>query len=699
MKIRCLIGRLAHALGLLALISPHSLILASTGKEPHRLETLVITASRSEQHVLDVPVSMEVIDAKKLQNTPAYYVTDILKKNASVDVIEYPGGLSGIGMRGFRPQFSGVNQRVLILVDGRPAGATSMGNIAAAGIERVEVLKGSASALYGASAMGGVVNFITRKSEGAVAGDAYVGYGSFDTVTMGGNVGGALGDNLSFDLGLTRHAQNDDVRMGDGGKIYGDFKQGHGAIRPNTQFEQHNVFARIAAKLTPDWEAQVRILGYDTPESETPGAESDGERNQSKKVERNLGGDVSVTGTLGHHRVMALVYKTDEDYEYTQQPLNAPDYLSNTRATRFSGVQLQDSWAISGDVDLVFGVDHAKAENETASYNANGSRRAAFSPNFEQTQYGVFADLTSRWFADRLIMNIGARHDEIESAVLATPLRPDLRPGSETFAAFNPRAGIVVRPEADSPWRLHASVGTGYIVPEASQIAGLSETVVGSQTRITQGNPNLDPESSESVDIGVGYEGERFGLDLTWFRLEVDDRISSVITTQTPTLRVTSYENALGSLASGWELTGLWDMGALFGVASGVWTGELSSTYYDKRKEEVSTGERVINNVARFKINMGIGYDDGEYSVRVGARHVRGMEDNDFSTLRIFTNGVGGQYEYPSFTVFDVSAGWQFLPQHEVTLKADNIGDKYYVEKGDYPMPGRSLLAQYRYSF
>ena len=69
-----------------------------------------------------------------------------------------------------RLMLTGRVQRVLILVDGRPAGATSMGNIAAAGIERVEVLKGSASALYGASAMGGVVNFITRKSEGAVAG-------------------------------------------------------------------------------------------------------------------------------------------------------------------------------------------------------------------------------------------------------------------------------------------------------------------------------------------------------------------------------------------------------------------------------------------------------------------------------------------------------------------------------------------------
>src|SRR5690606_7817217 len=142
-----------------------------------------------------------------------YFVTDMLKKNASVDVIQYPGGLSGIGLRGFRPQFSGVNQRVLMLVDGRPAGATNVGAVASAGLHRVEVLKGSASAIYGASAMGGVVNFITRKSEDDIGGNLAAGYGSFDNTRVSGNVGGAISDNVSFDLGLTHQAQRQDFRI------------------------------------------------------------------------------------------------------------------------------------------------------------------------------------------------------------------------------------------------------------------------------------------------------------------------------------------------------------------------------------------------------------------------------------------------------------------------------------------------------
>ena len=164
-----------------------------------RLETIVVTASRREQSLGDIAASMEVIDATAFETTSGAYLTDIIKKNASVDVIEYPGGLSGVGLRGFRPQFSGVNQRVLVLVDGRPSGATSLANISRAGVERVEILKGSASAAYGPSVMGGVVNIITRKSDGDMEGNVSTRFGSFDTLEFAGSVGGALNDRFNFD--------------------------------------------------------------------------------------------------------------------------------------------------------------------------------------------------------------------------------------------------------------------------------------------------------------------------------------------------------------------------------------------------------------------------------------------------------------------------------------------------------------------
>ena len=116
----------------------------------------------------------------------------MLKKNAGVDVIQYSGALSGIGIRGFRPQISGINKRSLLLIDGRPSGVTNLATLLLDNVERIEVLKGAASAVYGSSAMGGVVNVITRQSRGKIGGNARIGGGSFGTSEFAGRAGGSV---------------------------------------------------------------------------------------------------------------------------------------------------------------------------------------------------------------------------------------------------------------------------------------------------------------------------------------------------------------------------------------------------------------------------------------------------------------------------------------------------------------------------
>ena len=120
-------------------------------------------------------------------------LTDVLKKNAGVDVVQYTGALSGIGIRGFRPQFSGINKRSLLLIDGRPSGVTNLATLLLDNVERIEVLKGAASAVYGSSAMGGVVNVITRQSRGQDRRRrARLGGGSFGTSEFAGRAGGSV---------------------------------------------------------------------------------------------------------------------------------------------------------------------------------------------------------------------------------------------------------------------------------------------------------------------------------------------------------------------------------------------------------------------------------------------------------------------------------------------------------------------------
>ena len=126
--------------------------LADTLKRQN-LNEVVVTATRSATERRKVPQQVQFISQQDIQATPNQEFTDVLKKNASVDIIQYPGLLAGVGIRGFRPQTSGLNQRALLLVDGRPAGTSNLATLDLGSVERVEVLKGPASILYGEGAL------------------------------------------------------------------------------------------------------------------------------------------------------------------------------------------------------------------------------------------------------------------------------------------------------------------------------------------------------------------------------------------------------------------------------------------------------------------------------------------------------------------------------------------------------------------
>jgi outer membrane cobalamin receptor len=128
---------------------------------------IVITATRTEQSITDVAASIEVIDRTQIVSSGAHSVDELFKNTIGVDLqgSGLPGSAVRLGMRGLTQGYQ--SERVLVLVDGRRINDAYIGNaelamLPADNIERVEVLRGPASALYGSNAEGGVINVITR---------------------------------------------------------------------------------------------------------------------------------------------------------------------------------------------------------------------------------------------------------------------------------------------------------------------------------------------------------------------------------------------------------------------------------------------------------------------------------------------------------------------------------------------------------
>jgi len=649
-------------------------------------DDIIVTANRTAQKASDVAASVEVITGERLDSTASNSFVDQIKKTASLDVIQYPNGLAGISLRGLRPDFEfTINPRTLVLVDGRPSGSSSFTTVSPESIERVEVLKGPASALYGASAIGGVVNIITKHSKGQIGGKASIGYGSFDTLRADLATGGSISDRTDFDLGIGYVNQFD------------DFSAGNGEKRPNSDFRRLSGKLRFGADLADIVRADISVDGADL-HNNAPGPLSFNPQSRSANHTWRFGGDGRIEITPQDHDVLLLGYASKEMYKDYEVPVSSPRYQSSQTVTRYYGAQLQDSWKVLTPLTLTYGFDWQRVEADRLSFNADGSRKAPYSPNETRTTKALFAEAVLSLIDNRLILTAGGRNDWITARSLDTPLKTNFTPGAAKFSVFSPRGGIVFK--INNNLRLHGTVGRAFVPAQAVQLAGETEEFAGAQRRLTTGNPDLKPERNTSWDLGAGYAGRWLAADVTYFHSDTDDKIESVIVSETPTLRQSSYVNADTSKIRGIEGQISIDAGQAAGLPADRFLLVSSITHILKAKENLPAGLTAIRNVADWKANVSLTISDGNaLSATATVRYNGGRYDTDNSQGKIFTSGRGGVFEYDDATVVDLSARWKVTQHDQLRAEISNLFGVNYYEKADYAMPGRSFSVRYSRSF
>jgi outer membrane receptor protein involved in Fe transport len=646
-----------------------------------KLEDVVVTATRSEELIKTIPAKVEVIGHQDIELTIGETLTEQLKKNASIGVIEYPGALAGIGIRGFRPEFSGITKHSLILIDGRPAGATNLATILSDNIERIEILKGPASSLYGGEAMGGVVNIITKKSTGKLSGMAEFGLGSYDTNFQKAAIGGSITDRMDFDLSARRYDQQN------------DFVMGNGDTRANTQYMTRNGDARFGMNFGETWRADIRVDGYQGRDIETPGDIFNGDATSGHKDIDRYGIDTTVGGkTCDMNHISFTAYKTRELQEnyshYTgwSAPYTQVDpYRSYDSETNWVGLQLKDtiSWNTH---KFILGVDYQDIDKESRSYNQDGTRKAPWSPDEGRKNMAGYVETVLSFMDSHLTATLGGRYDTFDVSTEPTPYKTDFTPRSESFSTFSPRAGLAYF--SDAGIRLHTTIGKAFVPPSAGQLAGYSiNTWTGA---VTQGNPNLDPESSVTWDVGAGLEKPALGFncDLTYFHTDVDDKIITETTGLT-----TTYKNSLGAEMHGLEYLVSYDIGVPLQWDRSLTFFVNGIRMFSAEEEQTDHTMKDIHNVANHTVNYGVRYDDGSIDAKLNCRSQGTMKDTDWN------DSLRPTVEYPGFTVVDLSAGIRFMGNHKIMIRIDNLLDHDYYEKKGYPKPGRGFFVSYRYTF
>lgn len=645
-------------------------------------ESVGVTASRAPTRITETPQKMEIVDAVDVARAVAVDATDLLKKNAGVDVIQYNGTLSGIGIRGFRPQVSGINKRYLLLVDGRPSGITNLATLLLDNVERVEVLKGAASAVYGSSAMGGVVNVITRQSTGRIGGQLRLGGGSFGTSDVAGRAGGRAGDRLDFDVSGRALDQRGDIRMG------------NGVEREATSYQTYSGAGRLGAGLGAGWRVEGRSEFYRGLDLESPPDLASGNVGQSSKDIERGSGDVRLTGLVrGHELQFAGFWAGEASHTSNVTTFNPADlpylpYLSFESDLGWGGAQMRDVFNWNAANRLVVGVDYEKVTSDSRSFSRTGDAVAPFSADSNKRTIGAYFENTLRLRGNDTIVVVGGRFDRITTATLETPLKTNFVPSESTFDVFNPSFGV--KHAIGSGFRAHFAAGRAFIPAEAIQLTGYTTTVVGGRIQISQGNPDLKPERSTSFDGGLEWTGDRSRVDVTAFWTKVKDRfISNFVVSNPPPPDpiIVTVQNGLDARISGLDFDAAYRVNNSVTVSSNV-------THFFERKERLASGaEQDILNVAKDTVRLGVDFDVARISARLGARYVHGRKDNDF-------NQPGFPVvDYEDFTVIDATLSYRLGGPHAVVLAVNNVFDAYYYEKIGYPLQGSSFKVWYTVGF
>lgn len=150
------------------------------------LEEVVVGATRTNRSVEDLPMPVTVIGTEKIQRTGALRLSEVLREQTGLQVVSNHG--VGLQMQGLSSDY------ILILLDGEPligrtAGTFDLDRISVANIERIEILRGPSSSLYGSEAMAGVVNIITKSSKQGIRATLQSRYRTHGTLDLGGDLG------------------------------------------------------------------------------------------------------------------------------------------------------------------------------------------------------------------------------------------------------------------------------------------------------------------------------------------------------------------------------------------------------------------------------------------------------------------------------------------------------------------------------
>jgi vitamin B12 transporter len=604
----------------------------------------VVTSDRSEEAITKATRVTYVVTKDQIEKYGYRTVGDALTKVPGVELESYGaiGANQSYGIRGSN------SSQVLVLVNGMPApgsyaNTVNLGTFSTAGINRIEVVEGGGSTLYGTGAVGGIINIITDNS---TQGNGLARYGSFgDTEFQAG------GEGFTVDRTWANNIY--------GLPSYTSYGQVEPTSRNNAQYgattlrySGSHTFGSITAELNLSTEDEILGSPGYYPYVSTSALQNEVD-NIAGLTLRHNGAQSTTTLQLGGEQ-QQLAYNCNEiqEPEACYQPSQSLSVESRVSAYLRNAVDGGNNHIVYG-IDLSRGTVMANSGGAPAPYISGTPPPAVTTAALAQAAaYVQDAVDFSKWF--QAYGGVRAERD------------------GSLGGAISPSIGIEADPAQGISVKLNYA--TAFRAPNASELYYPG-----------YGNPNLFPERSKVADATVYFRGDDGTASVGWFRNHTNDLIVSTLVGCLPTGYECVYlpENVAHAMIQGFTVDAATRQHPGIGGAF-----NLTDLY---TAQNTDTGSRLPNDPV-FTANLGLKFIAQPTGFFGGAEiweRVVGQRGTVDYTQPLFFQPAA----YSNLTAY---VDFRVAPKFDLYLRGFNLGDERYADVSGYPMPGRSFAIELR---
>ncbi|NTV15774.1 MAG: TonB-dependent receptor [Desulfobulbaceae bacterium] len=650
------------------------------------LDEVVVTATKTEEKRRDIANAVVVKDALEIGEAPAESLGALLANEPGIDWRtrgNYGGAAEEIQIRGMGADGT------LLVVDGVALNSPSLGSadvshISLNSIERIEVVKGPGSLLYGSGAMGGTVNIISKKPkrDGYTA-KVEAGYGSESTSHLAAESGGFVAGDFGYYLTANR-------KETDGFRDNGDLE--HTDVALNLLFDRGE---RFQADFNFGYvERDYGLPGVKPPAGTVPfsiGAEQFYNAETANRLDRgedqNRHSSLALKGRAGELLNWRLkgdcaVLESFNHSRYSYNGSGDDTEVSNT----VRGIEGNLDLHPTPYLGLLVGSEYRNFayENALQPLDPSGAPVAGGLTISKHRVFtnGTFAELNLKP-VEQVKLTAGYRYEEHS------------RFGHENVARY----GLVVKPLAETAVKVNH--GKHFKAPTMNDLFWPDDGA------FTKGNPNLQPESGWHTDVTVEQSllaGKLFAT-VSWFKWDINDKIAWAEDPTQPSPVWGNYwtpSNINSYRASGWE--GEVKIGPYSGVR-----GDLALTLLDAEEELQAGATRAARYSPEIQVKAGLShYADFGLTSTVTARYV-GARPGYYADPADLVPEI----ELDSYWTVDLKLEQELAEHWHLTLLATNLLDEEYdtylagfsdqntfaYTQEPYPGAGRSLFASVAYAF